>query len=81
MSQIDRIYAPWDGNAEAMAADIGEKAVTVRQWRRRGNIPAKYWPRIISSAQQRGSPIDLQDFLPTETWLEAATPADDRRVA
>lgn len=40
MSHLDPIYAAWDHNAEAMASDIGEPGVKVRQWRNRRNIPA-----------------------------------------
>ncbi|WP_156367222.1 carph-isopro domain-containing protein [Novosphingobium sp. KN65.2] len=46
-----------------MAADIGEKAVTVRQWRNRGNIPPRYWPKIIEKAGIHGAKLDWQDFL------------------
>lgn len=63
MSKIASIYAPWEGNAEAMAADIQEKPVTVRQWRNRGNIPSRYWPRIIAEAAKRGVALTADDFL------------------
>ncbi|MGE8143078.1 carph-isopro domain-containing protein [Novosphingobium sp. NPDC080210] len=65
MSHLIPIYAVWNDNAEAMASDIGELGVTVRQWRNRGNIPAKYWPRIIDAAAARGTELNLSQFLPS----------------
>lgn len=64
MSHLKPIYAVWDHNAEAMASDIGEPGVKVRQWRNRGNIPANYWQRIISAAARRGVDLTLPMFLP-----------------
>lgn len=66
MSQLDPIYEPWDGNAEAMGADIGESGVTVRQWRNRGRIPPRYWPRIIEEAAKRGYQLDWRQFITDE---------------
>lgn len=62
MEQIASIYAPWGGNAEAMAAAIGESAVTVRQWRNRGSIPPRYWRRIIAEAAEVGFELSLDLF-------------------
>lgn len=64
MSELSRIYEPWSGNAEAMAADIGLAGVTVRQWRNRRSIPPKYWQSIIDAAEKRGHELDLEAFLP-----------------
>ena len=64
MSHLKPIYEVWDGNAEAMAADIGESGVTVRQWRNRGNIPPHYWPRIISEAKRKGVKLEWLQFVP-----------------
>lgn len=64
MSHLAPIYAAWEDNAEAMAADIGEPGVKVRQWRNRGNIPPAYWPRIIAEAQmKRGVAIEMAQFI------------------
>lgn len=63
MSHLRQIYDIWSGNAEALAADIGELGVTVRQWRNRGNIPAKYWPKIITAAQTKGAELTLDQFI------------------
>jgi len=61
------IYDVWDGNAEALAADIGESGVTVRQWRNRKSIPPRYWQKIIeAAAEKRGKTLTLADFLPRE---------------
>jgi hypothetical protein len=64
MSSLAPIYEPWGGNAEAMAADIGEKPVTVRQWRNRGSIPPLYWRKIITAAEARGARLTLDQFVP-----------------
>lgn len=55
-------FAPWDGNGAIMAADLGEKHVTVNQWRHRDNIPPKYWPIIIAKAKARGFELTLEQF-------------------
>ncbi|HEY8604697.1 hypothetical protein [Tsuneonella suprasediminis] len=67
MSHLKPIYAVWDHNAEAMASDIGEPGVKVRQWRNRGNIPATYWQRIIDAALRvKGARLDLSQFIPPD---------------
>lgn len=66
MSHLQPIYDVWDGNAEAMAADIEELGVTVRQWRNRGDIPSRAWPKIIKAAAARDRVIVLADFLSPE---------------
>ncbi|KUO53172.1 MAG: hypothetical protein APF82_00870 [Sphingomonadales bacterium BRH_c42] len=67
MSHLKPIYAVWDHNAEAMASDIGEPGVKVRQWRNRGNIPAVYWQRIIDAALRiKGQRLDLSQFIPPD---------------
>ncbi len=71
MSDLTSIYAVWGHNAELMAADIGERGVTVRQWRNRGNIPPAYWRKIITAARKRGGKIPLSAFLP-QTDAKAA---------
>jgi hypothetical protein len=63
MSNLAPIYDPWGGNAEAMAADIEEKPITVRKWRNRGNIPVSYWPRITAEAAKRGSTLTNDMFV------------------
>jgi hypothetical protein len=64
MSHLKPIYDVWNDNAEAMASDIGELGVTVRQWRNRGNIPPQYWRKIIEAAALKGQLIELRQFLP-----------------
>lgn len=63
MSHLTPIFAAWDHNAEAMAAAIGEPGVKVRQWRNRGNIPSRYWPRIIAEAKKKGVKLDMSQFI------------------
>lgn len=71
MSHLIPIYDVWDGNAEAMAADIAESGVTVRQWRNRGNIPPQYWPKIIEAAVARGKHLNWRQFVPPERPRQA----------
>lgn len=88
MSHLAPIYAVWDHNAEAMAFDIGEPGVKVRQWRNRGNIPPIYWQRIIDAAAKKGSALKLSQFLTAAAdrpgWelsdQELAAIPDDGRV-
>jgi hypothetical protein len=42
------------GTAEKLAAAIGERGGTVRQWRARNSIPSEYWPRVADAAKQAG---------------------------
>jgi hypothetical protein len=65
MSHLNTIFAVWDDNAEALAADIGEKGVTVRQWRNRGDIPSRSAQlKIIRAAFEKdGTVLRLEDFL------------------
>jgi len=67
MEQIAALYAPWGGNAEAMASDIGENPITVRQWRNRGSIPPRYWRKIISAADRKGCALTFDSFVPPAT--------------
>jgi hypothetical protein len=39
--------------AEELAAEIGEKGVTVRQWRNREIIPPARYPAIVRAAEAR----------------------------
>lgn len=66
MSHLKPIYDVWQGNAEAMAADIDEQGVTVRQWRNRGNIPSRYWPKIIKAASVKGKLLEWRQFVAPE---------------
>lgn len=72
MSHLEPVYAVWAGNAEAMATDIGELGVTVRQWRNRGNIPPQYWPKIIEAAALKGTLIEWRQLVPPEQSQDAA---------
>lgn len=72
MSHLNPIFAVWDDNAEALAADIGEKGVTVRQWRNRGDIPSRAAQlKIIRAAfDKNGTVFRLEDFLSPEERRE-----------
>lgn len=72
MSHLNPIYAVWENNAEALASDIGELGVTVRQWRRRNNIPSQYWPKIIEAAALKGKLVEWRQFVPPQESQDAA---------
>ena len=80
MANIDRIYKAW-GNAEEMASDLGEKGVTVRQWRNRGNIPPEHWARIIEKAKERGTELRVDDFGPNSDVLAIAKAVEAEKRA
>lgn len=88
MSHLTTIYAVWDHNAEAMASDIGEPGVKVRQWRNRGNIPPDYWERIIVAAKKKGVSLKLRQFLRSitiddgepGTWKDVISHSPNLRV-
>jgi hypothetical protein len=69
-THLDPIYAVWP-NAEALASDIGELGVTVRQWRNRGNIPPRYWRKIIDAAAAKGTTLTVDQFMPPESAVAA----------
>lgn len=63
MTHLKAIFDVWQGNASALASDIGEQDVKVRQWRARNSIPSKYWQRIIDAAKVKGATLTLAMFL------------------
>jgi hypothetical protein len=86
MSHLDKIFDVWAGNAESMAADIGESGVTVRQWRNRGSIHSDHWPKIITAAwDKRGTLLRLEDFVPPDIVAQlpvvGARPAGEQQTA
>lgn len=89
MSHLAPIYAVWEHNAEALASDIGEPGVKVRQWRNRDNIPPAYWQRIIDVAGRKGATLDLAQFIrpaPIDdqsepgSWADAIANSPNMRV-
>jgi hypothetical protein len=57
-------------------ADAGAvRPVTVRQWKRRGNIPSRYVPALIAAAEQRGIALSPADFFPSVASLDPAPSA------
>lgn len=40
--------------ATELAAELGEKEGTVRQWKNRNSIPADRWPAIVGASARRG---------------------------
>ncbi|MGW8135405.1 hypothetical protein ACWGNZ_07175 [Sphingomonas zeae] len=72
---LDPIFAPWDGNASAMAGDIGLPYITVQQWRTRGSIPVGHWANIIGKAADRGCTLVYEDFIHPEKRVAPAATA------
>lgn len=81
MDTISTIYSAWRGNAEALATDIGQLGVTVRQWRNRGSIPPEFWATIIEKAAARGVSLSVADFGPNKEVLAIAKAIDAERDA
>jgi hypothetical protein len=71
MASIEKIYKIWGDNAEALASDIGEAGITVRQWRNRKSIPPRVWAPIIAKAAEKGFPLTVADFGPPPAEVEA----------
>ena len=69
------VYAPWGGNATAMANDIDEAPVTTNQWRFRKRIPEKYWERIIVAAAARGHTLTHRNFIHPDFRVDGAVAA------
>jgi hypothetical protein len=69
---LEPIYAPWDGNASAMARDIDELPVTVSQWRFRGRIPDTYWAKIIAAAAAKDHVLPYEAFIHPDKRLAPA---------
>lgn len=53
MKTIRDVMDRWE-SAEALAEELGQKGVTVRQWRNRGGIPPRYWLALLEAAERRG---------------------------
>ena len=82
MADMEKIYAAWGGKAEALASALGEKGVTVRQWRNRESIPPEYWAAIIEQAGALGHRLTVSDFGPNAHVLAVAKAIDaERNVA
>lgn len=62
MSHLEKIFAVWEGNAEALARDIGVSGHKVRQWRHRKSIPSRYWEAIIEAASKLGVTLEWTSF-------------------
>jgi hypothetical protein len=81
---FDYLYSAWDKNAERLAADIEQPAVTVRQWRNRGSIPPEHWAKIIEKAAARNVVLKVEDFGPMPPEMiavERAIEAEKRAAA
>jgi hypothetical protein len=49
-------------SAEALARELNELGVTVRQWRNRESIPAAHWHRIAVLAREKGHALTVDDL-------------------
>ena len=59
-----KIIRHWP-DTQILADDVQEQRNNVRQWVKRGKIPAKFWPRIVKAAVTRGYPVTFDDLDPT----------------
>lgn len=70
MKDVSRIIDLFGGlTATASALDLKYPSV-VQGWRDRGNIPSKYFMRIIAAAAERGVSLTLTDFFVTQDAAE-----------
>ena len=65
------IISCWPSLSE-FAADIGVQYTTARAIRRRGAIPARYWPAVINHAVRRGFKGITYEIL-AEGYVQAAS--------
>lgn len=61
MHSVDDIFKELGGTG-SVARMIDVKQSAASEMRRRGSIPVKYWPQLVSSAASAGVVID-NDFL------------------
>jgi hypothetical protein len=61
LHHMERIFTIWPTAAD-LARDIGENPVTVRHWRRRGSIPARFDRSIVDAAAKRGASLSFEDM-------------------
>lgn len=47
---------------KALSEDMGVEYITAASWKRRGNIPPKYWRRMVEAAHKRGIALTLEEF-------------------
>lgn len=53
MKNVHDLFAAWPA-LSSLAADIGVSYNTAKHMKRRGSIPARYWPLLVRSAEARG---------------------------
>ncbi len=53
MHTVDEVISRWP-TTESFARDLGVKGVTARAWKRRNQIPGRFWLRIETVAKNKG---------------------------
>ena len=66
---------------DALAAELGAKADTVRKWRQRDSIPAEWWMPLIEAAKARSVALSAAEMATLAVRREPAAPAVGRAVA
>lgn len=61
METFRDIIALWP-TPEVLAAEIGEKAWTVRKWKQRDSIPASRWLTVANAARAKGNLITAEQM-------------------
>ena len=77
MRAFGEVISCWP-SAVALAAELGVEPSTVRQWRRRGSVPAPYWRALIDRGTSRGI-VGLDERLLAEIAARRRRPAVERR--
>lgn len=62
VGDVCRLIGCWP-SAEVLAADVGEKAVTVRGWKFRNAVPTRSWLAVVESARKHGIEGVTLEFL------------------
>lgn len=63
------------GTTKAVADAAAVRPVTVRQWRRRGNIPNRYVTALSEAAASRGIALSPADFFSAAPAAAPSAPA------
>jgi len=84
MMTVRTLISQWPKPAMTeFARDLGVNWMQAHQWRLRNNIPAEYWPTLVSAAKRRGvKGITLAAL--AEAYAQRARkskPAADRQTA
>jgi hypothetical protein len=56
------VFSLWDSLVQ-LATDIGESQWTVIKWKKRNNIPTRYWQSLCDAAKRRSKRLTVEDLM------------------